>query len=268
MADEPARPEPGSPAEPAQPTAPARPAEPITPPDPNRRRFFRQFAGDVMSLGRVGHRRGAAAPAGVRPGGAGAARRSRGDRRRRCRAGAARARRRPGPPEERAAGAGFRAPMRWDGDVCRVVDQRRLPDVLVDIEVRGGGDGVAAIRDEAIVGSAGAGPARRRHARAGRGEAADAPPVRAAGHDPRRRERAAERAARVRGHARDRGTGCWRWRTGWGSTRTGETIAAALRAEAEAIIADASAAHGALVTPRDRRARRAPRRRRGRRCAS
>ncbi len=52
-----------------------------------------------------------------------------------------------------AAGAGFRAPFRWDGDVCRVVDQRRLPDVLVDLEVRGGGDGVAAVRDEAVVGS-------------------------------------------------------------------------------------------------------------------
>ena len=39
------------------------------------------------------------------------------------------------------------------GDVCRVVDQRRLPDVLVDIEVRGAADGVAAIRDDALVGS-------------------------------------------------------------------------------------------------------------------
>ena len=171
-------------------------------------------------LGGVGHRRRAAAPAGVRPGGARAARRSRGGRRRRCRARRRRPRVDAGRPEERAAGAGFRAPMRWDGDVCRVVDQRRLPDVLVDIEVRGGGDGVAAIRDEAIVGSPAqaqlgavtlalaAGKLRTHRGRSPGGRRSAAPPTRCAtcGPGPRPCSRP--------------WTGCWSWRTGWGSRPT------------------------------------------------
>ena len=129
-----------------------QPVQPVQPPDPNRRRFFRQFAGDVMTsmssvigaaqllqqesaaaarelLGEVDAPDAAVDAA---AGGTGAA---------------------AVPIAVPAAGAGFRAAFRWDGDVCLVVDQRRLPDVLVDLEVRGGGDGVAAIRDEAIVGS-------------------------------------------------------------------------------------------------------------------
>ncbi len=53
-----------------------------------------------------------------------------------------------------ASTAGWRAPFRWDGDVCRIVDQRRLPDTLVDIEIRSASDGVRAISDGALVGSA------------------------------------------------------------------------------------------------------------------
>ncbi len=247
MSDEPARPEPGSPAEPAQPTAPARPAEPITPPDPNRRRFFRQFAGDVMTS--VGSVIGAAQL--LQQESAQAARELLGDPEAVDAGGAA-----PGagvpaaterPPEERAAGAGFRAPMRWDGDVCRVVDQRRLPDVLVDIEVRGGGDGVAAIRDEAIVGS----PAQAQLGAVTLALAAG----KLRTHRPFARRATIRGAANALRNVRPGSAAMLATvarmlvvEDRLGIDADGDTIAAALRAEAEAIIADASAAHGVLVT--------------------
>src|SRR5690348_5005545 len=112
----------------------------VQPPDPARRRFFRQFAGEVAtSVGSVigaaqvlqqqsaeaarellGGEPGVAdgPPAGVGAAGGGAL------------------------PEIDASTAGYRAPFRWDADVCWVVDQRRLPDRLGDIEVRGAADAV------------------------------------------------------------------------------------------------------------------------------
>jgi eIF-2B alpha/beta/delta-like uncharacterized protein len=247
VADEPARPEPGSRAEPDQPTAPTRPAEPITAPDPNRRRFFRQFAGDVMTS--VGSVIGAAQL--LQQESAQAARELLGDPEAvdagAVGPGAAVPAAPEGPREERAAGAGFRAPMRWDGDVCRVVDQRRLPDVLVDIEVRGGGDGVAAIRDEAIVGS----PAQ---AQLGAVTIAlTAGKLRT--HRPFARRATIRGAANALRNVRP-GSAAMHATVArmlvvedrLGIDSDGETIAAALRVEAEAIIADASAAHGALVT--------------------
>jgi eIF-2B alpha/beta/delta-like uncharacterized protein len=128
--------------------------QPVQPPDPNRRRFFRQFAGDVMTsmssvigAAQLLQQESAAAarellgevdPEDAAPDASAAS------------AGS------PGSVAAHAvpaAGVGYRAAFRWDGDVCRVVDQRRLPDVLVDLEVRGAADGVAAVRDDAVVGS-------------------------------------------------------------------------------------------------------------------
>ena len=128
--------------------------QPVQPPDPNRRRFFRQFAGDVMtSMSSV---IGAAQL--LQQESAAAARELLGDADPEAAAvdpaiagnGTAE---RVAPRAVPAAGAGYRAAFRWDGDVCRVVDQRRLPDVLVDLEVVGAADGVAAVRDDAVVGS-------------------------------------------------------------------------------------------------------------------
>ena len=48
---------------------------------------------------------------------------------------------------------GFRTAFRWDGDVLRVVDQRRLPGELVDLEIRSASDAVQAIRDLAVRGA-------------------------------------------------------------------------------------------------------------------
>jgi len=121
---------------------------PAQPPDPTRRRFFRQFAGDVVTS--VGSVLGAAQV--LQQQSAEAARELLGT---------------PEPPAATAAGpmapaahgedatrAGYRAAFRWDGDVCRVVDQRRLPDVLADLEVRATADLVNAINDGALIGAA------------------------------------------------------------------------------------------------------------------
>jgi eIF-2B alpha/beta/delta-like uncharacterized protein len=117
--------------------------DPIKPPDPDRRRFFRQFAGDMASS--VGSVLGAAQL--LQRESADAARELLG-----------------GEPllpaegsetliERDAATAVWRAPFRWDGDVCRIVDQRRLPDVLVDIEIRGAAEAVTAINEGSLVGA-------------------------------------------------------------------------------------------------------------------
>jgi eIF-2B alpha/beta/delta-like uncharacterized protein len=225
---------------------PARPAESITPPDPNRRRFFRQFAGDVMSS--MGSVIGAAQL--LQQESAQAARELLGEEPQEhqdASGSAAAAADATAPPrEERAAGAGFRAPFRWDGDVCWVVDQRRLPDVLVDLEVRGAADGVAAIRDGALVGS----PAQAQLAAV----------ILALTAGKTRTHRPFARRATIRGAA----TALRNTRPGsralirtvnrmaavedrLGIESDGDTIAAALHAEAAAIVAEASDAHGALV---------------------
>jgi methylthioribose-1-phosphate isomerase len=126
-------------------------SEPVQPPDPDRRRFFRQFAGEVVTS--VGSMMGAAQS--LQESSAEAARELLG--------GPAGTPTTPvavpsSPPntgvEQDASTAGWRAPFRWDGDVCRIVDQRRLPDVLVDLELRGSADTVGAINGGALAGSA------------------------------------------------------------------------------------------------------------------
>jgi eIF-2B alpha/beta/delta-like uncharacterized protein len=216
----------------------------VQPPDPGRRRFFRQFAGEVATS--VGSVIGAAqvlqqqsAEAardllGGEPGvgeadGTGVA------------AGAAGA-----LPELDASTAGYRAPFRWDADVCWVVDQRRLPDRLVDIEVRGAADAVTAINDAAIIGGA--------------VEAQLAAVTLALVAKRSIASRAFARRATLRGAANAlRQTRPGSAAVGLALDRMlalletmdndvpGEDVEAALRAEAGAIIAEASADHGALV---------------------
>ena len=132
----------GTPAGPAPAGTPSATA-PAGTPDPDRRRFFRLFAGDLMSS--VGSVLGAAQL--LQQQSAEAARELLGTA-----PVAAVPADRPVSLEQPAAGAGFRAPFRWDGDVCRVIDQRRLPDTLVELEIRSAAEAVNAIRDEAIVG--------------------------------------------------------------------------------------------------------------------
>jgi methylthioribose-1-phosphate isomerase len=124
------------------------PDDPI-PADPTRRRFFRAFAGDVATS--VGSMIGVAQT--LQAESASAAREILGvvdpvvaqlvD------APSPRAR---GPFD--ASTAGYRAPFRLDDDVIYLIDQRQLPDVLQEIEVRGAADAINAINDGAIYGAA------------------------------------------------------------------------------------------------------------------
>lgn len=133
-------------AEPAT-TTPAPDDAPAAPPqvaDPTRRAFFRQFAGDVITsaaqvVGAVTELRDRSAQEAAvllgEPGGgtAGAS------------AGTSAA-----PADAEAATdapAGFRTPFRFESDeVLLVIDQRKLPDALVEVPVRSASDAATAIR--------------------------------------------------------------------------------------------------------------------------
>ncbi|HEU0243148.1 MAG TPA: hypothetical protein VFQ75_04540, partial [Candidatus Limnocylindrales bacterium] len=149
-------------------------------------------------------------------------------------------------PDIDAATAGYRAPLRWDGDVCWVVDQRRLPDVLSDLEVRGAADAVTAINEGAITG--GAVQAQLAAVTlalvAGRSVTSRAFARRATIRGAANALRQTRPGSAAVGLALDRvlallGT--------FDNDSTGEAVEAALRAEAEAVIAEASADHGGLV---------------------
>lgn len=222
-----------------------RPGQPpVPPPDPDRRRFFRQFAGDVVTS--VGSMLGAAQvlqqqsaeaardilgtagvtgsiAAGAPSGAAG---------------GTAR--------EEDAATAGFRAPFRWDGDVCHVVDQRRLPDVLTDLVVRGAADAVTAINEGALIGAAVQAQVAAVTVALVAGRATQSRPFAR-----RATIRGAANALRITrpgsaalAAALDRQLALLEH---LGLGEDGEAVAAAIRAEAEAILVEAQAEHGALV---------------------
>ena len=215
-------------------------SDPVQPPDPGRRRFFREFAGDiatsaasVFGAAQVLQQQSAEAARELLAGDAGT-----------LTDAAALA---PVRPDEIDAGtAGYRAPIRWDGDVCWVVDQRRLPDRLADIEVRGAADAVTAINDGAITGGA--------------VQAQLAAVTLALVARRSMASRAFARRATIRGAANAlRQTRPGSAAVGLAIDRqlalieafdgeaSGEAVEAALRAEAEAIISEASADHGALV---------------------
>lgn len=123
------------------------------PQDLARRRFFRQFAGELVSsaaqvAGSVGAVRDrAAAEAGVLLGSVAATGTD---------VAAPPAAITDGPPA--AAGianpTGFRTPFRFESDqILLVIDQRLLPDNLVELQVRSAHDGARVIRDMAVRGA-------------------------------------------------------------------------------------------------------------------
>ena len=124
------------------PDSPDTPAVP-PPQEPDRRRFFRLFGGDIASS--IGSVIGAAQA---------------------LQAESATAAREllalsvpevpavPAAVEIDASTAGYRAPYRWGADGLRIVDQRRLPDVITEMVLIGAADTVNAINEGAILGSA------------------------------------------------------------------------------------------------------------------
>jgi methylthioribose-1-phosphate isomerase len=123
-------------------TQPSPPAS-AEPADPGRRRFFRQFAGEVLSsaaqvVGVVGELRDRSAAEAsallgeTRPAAALAA------------GTAAAVTPLPAPD---GAPTGFRTPFRFESDnVLLVIDQRKLPDALAEMPVRSASDAANAIR--------------------------------------------------------------------------------------------------------------------------
>ncbi len=205
--------------------------------DLGRRRFFRQLAGDLIqtaatvagAAGAIQRTTAEAAAVIMDPDGAPA------------RLGMS-------VPSKVGIGAmGFRTAFRWDGDVLHVVDQRRLPGELVDLDIRSASDAVQAIRELAVRGAPAIGQV------AAIALALSANRLRATRPYARR---ASIRGAAA-GLARSRPTAVnLQWAVDRMLARLdavgdlnedGQAVADALRAEAEAIVFEATDDHGRLA---------------------
>jgi methylthioribose-1-phosphate isomerase len=216
--------------------------------DPTRRQFFRRFAGDVLAsaaqvVGAVSELRdrsaaeaavllgdagaGPAAPAGTPSGGVV-----------------------PGVDEIEPGGAptGFRTPFRFESErVLLVIDQRKLPDALVEVPVRSASDAANTIRLMVVRGA----PAIGQVAAIGLALTAGI----TAQSQPHTRRAILEGAANMLRNARPTAVNL-----GWAVDRLmaryhaigdlspdGQGIADALYAEAMAIVAEATDDHGRLA---------------------
>jgi methylthioribose-1-phosphate isomerase len=143
---------------------------------------------------------------------------------------------------------GFRTPFRFGAeDELLLIDQRRLPDVLLEVPIRDAHDAAAAIRDMVVRGAPAIGQvaaigfalqahkARNAHPRARRAILLGAAEV----------LRAARPTAINLAGAVDR---MWaRYETLGPLTAAGEVVARALMAEAEAVVAEATDDHGRMA---------------------
>ncbi|MEO7229868.1 MAG: S-methyl-5-thioribose-1-phosphate isomerase, partial [Candidatus Limnocylindrales bacterium] len=216
------------------------------PPDPSRRRFFRQFAGDVVSsaaevVGTIGAVRDQSA--------AEAQKLLRGDL---VAAEAGATIGATADPTAASAAAspptGFRTPFRFDpDDVLVIIDQRALPDALVEVPVRSAHDAARLIRDMAVRGA----PAIGQVAALGLAQSAWL----ARNSPPSLRRTLIEAAARNLTSARPTAINLgWavqrlmdRFEAAHSSGATGPEIAAVMRAEADQIVAEATEDHGRLA---------------------
>ena len=143
----------------------------------------------------------------------------------------------------------FRTPFRMSGDdsALLLIDQRRLPEELIEVEVRSAGDAAAAIRDMVVRGA----PAIGQVAAIGLALSAAS----AAGSKPDVRSAILDGAARTLVAARPTAVNL-----GWAVNRLmrryralgdrlddGHAIARALRAEADQIVFEATTDHGRLA---------------------
>jgi methylthioribose-1-phosphate isomerase len=196
------------------------------PGDPDRRRFFRRFAGEVVTAAT-----GAFGAAQVIQ-----------------QQSAEFAGDLLAPVEAvEVAPTGYQPAFRWKDDVCRVVDQRHLPRALVEREVRGAFDAAAVIHDHAVAGA----PAAAQVAAIALALTA------ARAH----RSRAPSRRATLQGSATTLRSAAPAWAAvGHAVNRIlarhdvlpldlpGAEVAADLRLEAEAIVLEATEAHMAIAS--------------------
>ena len=210
--------------------------------DPTRRQFFRRFAGDVVTsaaqvVGAVTELRDrSAAEASVLLGDQVAAPGN----------GATVAGAAPAPAAE--APVGFRTPFRFESDkVLLLIDQRKLPDALVEVPVRSASDAAVAIRQMVVRGA----PAIGQVAAIGLALTAGI----AAKSNPHARRAILEGAANTLRGARPTAVNL-RWAVERLMARyhevgdlsdEGATIAVALHEEAMDIVAEATDDHGRLA---------------------
>ncbi|HEX3428577.1 MAG TPA: S-methyl-5-thioribose-1-phosphate isomerase [Candidatus Limnocylindrales bacterium] len=240
-----ATPETGASADPRAAADPAMPAGGEAPPDPEaeahlaRRRFFRQFAGDLLQTAATvagaaqAIQRASAEAAGAILDPVNAAVR--------YEDAVAAVRPPDGPP------TGFRTPFREGEGILYVIDQRKLPDALVEVEVQNAPEAAAAIRQMIVRGAPAIGQvAAIGMALSGRRAADSLPYARRA---ILRASALALRSARPTavnlGWAVDRMMA--RYEQVGELSDDGEAIAVALRAEADAIVHEATTDHGRLA---------------------
>jgi methylthioribose-1-phosphate isomerase len=242
---DPAAPEVADPAEPGG----ANPAEPGGA-NLARRRFFRQFAGDLIQTAASvagaaqAIQRASAEAAGAILDPVGTAARVEAVASAPDLAGDATG---DATDPEPGTAAGFRTPFREGDGVLYVIDQRQLPDRLVEVEVRNGPEAAAAIRTMVVRGA----PAIGQVAAIGLALSADrakdthAYARRAILRGAATALRSARPTAVNLGWAVDRMLA--RYATIGELSEDGPAIAAALRAEADAIVFEATTDHGRLA---------------------
>jgi methylthioribose-1-phosphate isomerase len=204
--------------------------------DLDRRRFFRSFASDLISTAAtvVGTaqalQRTSAEAARVLLGGEEASLDLAGQ-----------------PAAAASAPSGFRPAFRWDGPKLYLVDQRRLPHELVEVVVEGAADGAVAIRDMVVRGAPAIGQVAAISLALTANRIRDVAPfarqatIRGSANALREARPTAVNAA----WAMDRMLA--RYEAAGGIDAEGNAIADALWAEAEAIVYEATDAHGRLA---------------------
>jgi methylthioribose-1-phosphate isomerase len=231
-----------SPVDPAHETA-AAPVDPAPPPPPEvdlgRRRFFRQFAGDliqsaatVAGAAQAIQRASAEAAAGILDPAMGAERIN--------------ATLEPAAPP--LSPTGFRTPFREDDGVLYMIDQRLLPDRLVEVEHRSAAEVAYSIRTMVVRGAPAIGQV------AAIGLALTAEKIR--GTRPYARRATLRGASNALVQSRPTAVNL-RWAVDRLMARyeaigdlkdAGDEIADAMRAEADAIVLEATTDHGRLAT--------------------
>ena len=225
-----------SPPDPAASVVAAPPGVPADQADPARRRFFRQFAGElfqgaatVVGAAQVLQRASAEAAGAILDPSSFAT-------------DAVTSQPAPGPP------TGFRTAFRETPGVVHLIDQRKLPDELVEIECRSAAEVTKAIRDMSIRGAPAIGQV------AAIGLALTAGKVRAARPYARRATLRGASAGLI--HARPTAVNLhWavrrlmdRYEAMGELSEDGDAIADAMYAEAQTIVFEATLDHGRLAT--------------------